>query len=289
MDSSEILNALLGPVIVVLVAIALTSLVFMLTRRFESHYLEHDEGEVARVARLQRGISNPNDAARGLRRKRALTISSLVRGLAVIVIWIGAVVAILEMSGLPIASLLAVVGVAGIALSFGAQSIVKDFLSGFFILMERQYDVGDTIQIAGVAGTVQSLELRATVLRDLEGRRHVVPNGEIRVSTNCTHVFSRYPIILPVPYDEDVERVIEIAENTARELRATEIGALITEDLSVLGVDEFADSSVKVRLYLQTVPGRQWEVGREYRKCLKAALDEAGISMPYPTREVLLR
>ena len=147
----------------------------------------------------------------------------------------------------------------------------------------------DTIEVADVKGTVQSVDLRATVLRDIEGRRHVVPNGEIRVSTNYTHVFSRYTFALPVSYEQDVERAIEIAEATAQTLRATELGQLITEPINVLGVDEFADSSVNILLYLQTVPGRQWEVGREYRKRLKAALDEAGISMPYPHREVVLR
>ena len=142
MDFEAILDVMLGPVIVFVVAVVLTRIVFWLTRRFESRYLEHDQDEASRVARLQEGITDPEDVVQGLRAKRALTISSLVRGVSVATIWVVAIIAILEMSGLPITSLLAVAGVAGIALSFGAQSVVKDFISGFFILFERQFDVG---------------------------------------------------------------------------------------------------------------------------------------------------
>jgi small conductance mechanosensitive channel len=127
------------------------------------------------------------------------------------------------------------------------------------------------------------------VLRDIEGRRHVVPNGEIRVSTNYTHIFSRYAVTLPVPYEVDVDRAIDIAGAVAEEMRTGSHSSLITEPVNILGVDDYGDSAVNVRLYLETVPGRQWEVGREYRRRLIKALEAAGIAIPYPHQEVILR
>lgn len=288
MDVQAIFSATLGPAAILVVAAILTRIAYWLTRRFENRYLEHDVDEMGRITRLQRGISGPEDLARGLREKRALTISSLIRGVSVVVIWVVALIVALELAGLPVTSVLAVAGVAGIALSFGAQSLVRDYISGFFIIFERQFEVGDTIQIAEAKGTVESVDLRTTVLRDIDGRRHVVPNGEIRVSTNYTHLFSRYPLVVPVPYEQDIDRVVEIIETTAKDLRASAMGSLITEPVNILGVDEFADSSVNLRLYLQTVPGRQWEVGREFRKRLKVALEADDISMPYPHRRIIV-
>ncbi|MDH3226733.1 MAG: mechanosensitive ion channel family protein [Thermoleophilia bacterium] len=289
MDFEEIISAALVPVAILVVALVLSRVVAVFVRRVESGYLEEDADEASRASRLQRGVDEPEDLARGIQRKRALTLSTLLRNVAIAAIWIVAIILALESAGLPVGPLLAAAGIAGIALGFGAQSLIKDLINGFFILLERQYDVGDTVAFAEVSGTVERIELRSTVLRDMEGRRHVVPNGEIRVSTNYTHIFSRYTVSLPVPYEVDIDRAMDIARDVAEDMRTGSHSQLITEPVNILGVDDYGDSAVCVRLYLETVPGRQWEVGREYRRRLKIALEEAGISMPYPHHEVILR
>jgi small conductance mechanosensitive channel len=289
MDFGGIISAALVPVTILVVALVLSRLVAVLVKRVEKGYYEDDADVAARASRLQRGLIEPEDIERGAQRKRALTLSTLLRNVAIAAIWVVAIILALEAAGLPVGPLLAAAGLAGLALSFGAQSLIKDLINGFFILLERQYDVGDTVAFADTSGTVERIELRTTVLRDMDGRRHVVPNGAITVSTNYTHTFSRYTLTVPVPYEEDVDRVVDVATAVAEEMRAGSYSHLISAPVNVLGVDDYADSAVQVRLYLETLPGRQWEVGREYRRRLKMALDEAGISMPYPRQEVILR
>jgi small-conductance mechanosensitive channel len=214
----------------------------------------------------------------------------VLRGVVLAVVWTVAAITVLDQAGVQVAPILAAAGIAGIALGFGAQSLVKDILAGFFILMENQYDVGDVIAIAGVSGTVEAVNMRTTVLRSLDGSRHVVPNGEITVSSNMTKVYSRYLFVLPVPYEEDVDRPIAVLEEVAEELsQDPEFGPLMTGTVTVLGVDQYGDSSVDVKCYVETVPGEQWKVGRELRRRLKMALDERGIEIPYPRRELIIR
>ena len=222
--------------------------------------------------------------------QRARTLSGVLRAAAVIVIWAVAGIMALGAAGVEIGPLIAAAGIGGIAIGFGAQSLVKDFFSGFFMVLERQFDVGDVVEVAGVTGKVESLGLRTTVVRSLDGSRHVVPNGEIRVTTNLTKEFSRYLVDLPVPYEHDTDEVAEIARRVADEMRVDpRYAGSMTAPATVLGVDEYADSSVNVRMYLQTVPGRQWEIGREFRRRMKGALEDAGIGIPYPHREIIVK
>jgi small conductance mechanosensitive channel len=255
----------------VVVAFVVTRICLVLVRRFQAHVDARDDGR----SELQR---------------RSRTLASVLRGVILAVVWTVAAITVLDQAGVQVAPILAAAGIAGIALGFGAQSLVKDILAGFFILMENQYDVGDVIQIAGVSGTVEAVNMRTTVLRSVDGSRHVVPNGEITVSSNQTKVYSRYLFVLPVPYEENVDRAVSVLKEVAAELRDDpEFGPLMTADLTVLGVDEYGDSSVDVKCYVETVPGEQWKVGRELRRRLKAALDEEGIGIPYPHREIVIR
>ena len=224
------------------------------------------------------------------RAKRAHTLAGIVRVAAVVAIWLLAAFTLLDQLGVQVGPLLAAAGVGGIAIGLGAQSLVRDLIAGFFILAEHQFDVGDVVEVAGVSGRVEAVGLRTTTLRNLDGRRHVVPNGEIRISTNMTKEFSRYMVDLPMPYDEDPERVAGVARAVVERMRADpEYRQLITGPVEVLGVDAFADSAVTLKLYLETEPGRQWTVGREFRRRLKVALEQAGIGIPYPHRTVILR
>lgn len=246
-----------------------------LTRRFERHLIASDTAAtLATAARI----------------KRARTLGKVLLAGARIVIWAVALVMVLGELGQDVRPLLAAAGVGGIALGFGAQNLVRDVIGGFFILLEGQYDVDDIIEVAGVSGIVEEVGLRTTVLRDLNGRRHVVPNGEIKVTTNLTKDFSRYLFDLPVPYDADIDKAVDIAKDAAEQMRQeAEYGALILAPLEVLGVDNYADSFVSVKVYVETAPGKQWKVGRELRHRIKRAWEDVGISIPYPHREVLIR
>jgi small conductance mechanosensitive channel len=196
---------------------------------------------------------------------------------------------ILKELGIEIGPILAGVGIAGLAIGFGAQTLVKDFLSGIFVLVENQYNVGDVIKAAGVSGLVEKITLRATTLRDLEGRVHIIPNGSIEVVTNMTKEWSRFLIDVGVAYKEDVDYVMEVLAEVGEGMeKDAEYGRLILEPLAILGVDSFGDSSVNIRVMFTTQPLQQWKVGREFRRRIKNTFDEKGIEIPFPHTTIYL-
>ncbi len=231
------------------------------------------------------------DAARAIEQKRTQTIAGVLRTASTALIWGLAVLLILgQIPGIDLGPLLAAAGIGGVAIGFGAQSLVRDVISGFFILLEDQYHVGDIVELAGVSGLVEKITLRTTVVRDLNGQRHVIPNGEVTVSSNFTSGFSRYLFDLPVPYEEDVDRAIGIVRAVADDMRKEpDFAGVMLGPLTVLGVDDYADSQVSVKMYIETMPGKQWETGREFRRRIKLAYDDAGISIPYPHRQIIVR
>jgi small-conductance mechanosensitive channel len=223
------------------------------------------------AARFEQGSSG---------QKRAHTLTGILQAIVLAIVWITAFVMLLELVGVPVAPLLATAGIGGIAIGFGAQTLVRDLVAGFFILLENQYDVGDTVKVATVSGVVEAVGLRTTVLRGADGTRHVVSNGEIRISSNETRVYSRSVLTLPLPYDVDVDRVIGVATEVGAALRSdAEFGPDIRGDVEVLGVDAFGVDRMDVKLTVDTRPGRQWAVGRELRRRIKLALDSQGISI----------
>jgi small conductance mechanosensitive channel len=164
---------------------------------------------------------------------------------------------------------------------------VQDVISGFFILLEDQYSIGDVIAAGGVDGVVEKVNLRTTILRDLHGVVHVIPNGEIRVLSNKTKEWSRAVLEIGVGYGEDPDRVISILEDIAAEIHADPLfGALLLEAPSVPGVEAFADSAIQIRIMAKTVPLRQWDVARELRRRIKHRFDEEGVELPFPQRVV---
>lgn len=258
--------------IVIGIALLLTLLVRLFVRRF-----------MRRVAGDRQSMDLTVEG------KRAQTLGQVLRAGALFLIWIVALLLALQQAGINIGPILAAAGVGGLAIGFGAQSLVKDVIAGFFILLEDQYHVGDIIEIAGVFGVVDRITLRTTVLRDLDGRRHVVPNGEIRVSSNHTKEFSRYLFDLPVPYEADVDRTVELVQDVFEDMRHDpDYDGVILGPLNVMGVNNFGESQVDVRMFLETVPGLAFVVGREFRRRIKQAYDEIGISVPYPHREVIM-
>lgn len=224
----------------------------------------------------------------GEARKRTDTLVHVLTRSAEVGIWLIAGFMALSELGVDIAPILAGAGVAGVAVGFGAQSLVRDLIAGFFILMENQYGKGDVVNLAGIGGLVEEVNLRRTVLRDLDGTVHSVPNGEIRIASNLTREWSRVNLNIPVAYEEDLDRVTAIVNRVGQELAQDGyFGPLITEAPQVLRVDDFAESAVMLKVLGVTKPIRQWDVMGEFRKRLKLAFDREGIRIPYPHQVVI--
>jgi small-conductance mechanosensitive channel len=190
---------------------------------------------------------------------------------------------ILSELGINLAPLLAAAGVIGIAIGFGAQSLVRDFFSGIFILLEDQYRVGDVVQVGDTAGLVEDINLRRTVLRDLDFIVHSIPNGEVRVASNFTKEKSRVNMNVSVAYKEDLDVVIAEINRVGQEMsQDSYFGPLIRDPLKVLRVDAFEQSGIAIKVIGETLPIRQWEVAGEFRRRIKRAFDEKGITIPFP-------
>lgn len=225
------------------------------------------------------GISGKMEAERA---KRADTLAKIIENTLRVAILLAAVLMILRQVGIEIAPLLAGAGIVGLAVSFGAQSLVKDIINGFFILLENNMNIGDVVEIAGKSGTIEKMNLRVTTLRDLEGKVHAVPNGEISTITNMTKEWSRAVLDVGVAYREDIDEVIEVLRGLGDGLRSDPaFGPLIVEPMEILGVESFGDSGVNVRIMFTTKPVKQWQVAREFRRRLKKTFDEKGIGLPF--------
>ena len=203
------------------------------------------------------------------------------RTIAAIAVVIALMTALPEF-GISIGALLAGAGVAGIAIGLGAQSLVRDVISGVFILIENQYGRGDVVHVAGVGGLVEDVNLRRTLLRDQDGAVHSVPNGAIAVSSNLTRGRSRVYTVVSAPYGQDLERVFAVINRTGEELARDPSWARdVTDAPRVLGVEGFGPAGVDIRILGETQPNRQWDVARELRRRLKQAFDAEGIGFPF--------
>jgi small-conductance mechanosensitive channel len=223
-------------------------------------------------------------------RQRAQTIRRLLDGvlLFLVVVIIGAMV-LMEL-GVQVAPFLAGAGVVGIAISLGAQSLVKDILAGILILVEDQFAIGDSVAVAGVSGVVERMTLRSTVLRDLEGTAHIVPNGEMRVVSNKTKGWSRVVLRVGVSYDTDLERAMEVLRQIGQGLvKDSDWGSRLLEEPTVAGVDDLRASDIALLVLIKTLPGAQWAVAREARQRIVETFAREGIEMPYPTEVRLTR
>jgi len=224
------------------------------------------------------------------REKRAETLIHILRNAIKVFVYVIAMFMILKEVGVDIAPLLAGVGIAGLAIGFGAQTLVKDFLTGFFILMENQYRVGDVVKIGDHSGLVEKIKLRTTILRDLQGVVHVIPNGEVQSVNNMTCEWSRVVLDIGVAYKEDVDQVMGVLKDVGKKMQGEEyFGQIMLEEPQILGVDDFGDSQVTIKMLAKTSPLRQWEVARELRRRIKYAFDKEGIEIPFPHRTLFLR
>ena len=225
------------------------------------------------------------------REKRALTLAHIVKAVGTTAIVIIATMMGLRELGLDITPIIAGAGVVGLAVGFGAQSLIKDVIGGFFIILEGQFGVGDVIKTGEISGQVERLNLRVTVLRDVNnGAVHFIPNSELKVVSNLTKEWSQVALNIGVTYREDIDRVVGVLERIGQELAADErMGAMILEPPKVLGIEAFGESQITIQVLVKTLPQKQWEVARELRKRIKAAFDKEGIEIPYPHRVLLTR
>ena len=215
--------------------------------------------------------------------KRIQTLMRLIRQGVVILLWAVVLLIIFDQIGIKIGPILAGAGILGLAVGFGAQNLVRDVISGFFLILENQIRVGDVAIVNGTGGVVEWINFRTTVLRDLSGVVHIFPNGVITTLSNMTNEWSAYVFEIRVAYKEDVNRVIELIHSVGREIRQDrEYGQLILEDVEVFGLDKLADSGVVIKGRIQTKPIMQWKVGREFLRRVKMLFDEKGIEIPFP-------
>ena len=219
--------------------------------------------------------------------KRGATLSGVLVGTGQItVLFIAMFMLLLELQ-INIAPILAGFGVVGIAIGFGAQSLVKDIVTGIFIILENQYRVGDWVKIADIDGLVEDINLRRTVLRDFSGTVHVVPNGEIRVASNYTKELARVNMNVSVAYSEDIDHVISVINRVGKELAEDpEWAPSILTPPQALGVDKLGDSGIEIKILGETKPMRPWATMRELRLRLKKAFDKEGIEIPWPHTKV---
>ncbi len=239
----------------------------------------------ALTGRLERSASRGDGTTMEIE-QRSKTLAQLLNSVGNVVIALAAILTILNQF-ITIGPLLAGVGVVGLAISFGAQSLVKDIITGFFILLENQFQVDDIVEINGTGGRVEQMTMRVVMLRDLKGVLHVIPNGNITMVSNRTRGFSRAVVDVSVAYKENVDHVMEILRDVEHEMWEDEAWRpLMVEEPAVLGVDELADSAVLIRIVAPTRPGRQFEVARELRRRIKNRFDKEGIEIPFPQRTI---
>lgn len=241
------------------------------------------------ASRIEKAVDDQNDLVTTSKEKRGRTISQLVRGVGRIIVIAGALLLTIDVF-MDIGPILGGAAILGLAVSFGAQSLVKDIITGFFMLMEDQFAVGDVVEVAGLGGVVEEITLRVVKLRDLAGNLHIIPNGEIKAVTNRTRGWSRAVLDIGVAYDSDVDQVLKVVEDEAQRLAGEDRWAVLLDGApEVAGVEALGDNAVVVRVMLRTSPGQQWAVAREFRRRIKIRLDTEGIDIPFPQRTVHLK
>jgi small-conductance mechanosensitive channel len=271
LDASELIRKLLQVGFIWLLVWGGMRVVRLIARRIE---LAVDDGDGSRLS---------------LREQRGQTISQLLRSVGRVFFVVVGVLLSLNVF-VNIGPLLGAAGLLGLAVSFGAQSLVKDVISGFFYLIEGQFAVGDVIEVGGKSGVVERMNLRVVMLRDVQGTLHIIPNGQITTVSNMTRSWSQAVVDVGVAYGTEVDRALEILRDEAEQLAHDPLWRADFDGVpEVAGVNDLGDSQVTIRTLLRTLPGRQWAVAREFRRRIKNRLDREGIEIPFPQRTMHVR
>lgn len=275
----EMLNKLITWCIIQLPSIAILIILFMSLLR-GMHFTIKKMKKLA-IAKAHRTESVDNSEAE----KRINTLTGIMHGIGRIFLWAIFLLILLGKFNINIAPILASAGIVGLAVGFGAQELVRDFISGFFILLEDQLRTGDWAVINGTEGLVEKIELRTVTLRDTSGVVHIFQNGKINTLSNMTKEWSAIVLNIGIAYKEDTDYAFKLMRQVGDEMQNDpEFKDIILEPLTISGVNEFADSAVVIRLVIKTKPMQQWAVGREYRRRIKKLFDEKNVEFPFPHR-----
>ena len=236
---------------------------------------------------IRKAVVPDNFLSKTAEKKREDTLIIVFSATFRVIIWIGAALMIVSEFGINIGPLLAGAGVVGLAVGFGAQYIIRDFFTGLFIILENQYRVGDVVCVGDICGSVEDINLRTTILRDVEGAVHHIPNGEIKIATNKTKGFARINLVIGVAYDTNIDKVKEVINSVGQEMNNDpEWKEKIFKAPEFIRVDNFGASSVDIKISGEVEPLEQWNVLGELRKRIKDAFDREGIEIPFPQRVV---
>ena len=223
--------------------------------------------------------------ASGGRMQQIKTVTSVVTSVGIFVIFFVASLEVLSLLGLNLGPMLASAGIAGLAIGFGAQTLVKDFINGFFILFENQYDIGDVVRIAGVKGTVERMSLRNTVLRDDDGTLHIVPNSSVQIVSNATRDWSQLALRVAVAYSESSDKIVKLLKEVGTSVRHDPAFADdIVSDIDVPGIDRVGSGEAEYLMLIKTRPNKQYGVSRELRRRIKECFESNNVQAAGPGR-----
>lgn len=262
------------------------------------NFLRHDAPKIVLVvvgtyvlARLLRAIARKSADLHmrklppGVSVQQFRTVTSVVTSVGVFVLFFVAALEVLSLLGLNLGPMLASAGIAGLAIGFGAQTLVHDFINGFFILLENQYDIGDTVRIAGVKGTVERMSLRMTVLRDEDGTVHLVPNSVVQIVSNTTRDWAQLPLRVTVAYSEPSDKVIKLLREVGEEVRHDPaFESDIVSDIQIPGIDRVGSGEAEYLMLIKTRPNKQYPVSRELRRRIKECFEKNNIQAAGPGR-----
>lgn len=265
-DSKGNLN-ILGKLIKILIIIIAIKIVISLTNKL-----------------IDKALKNRKETNYFASNRRANTVAEAMKKLVKYTLYFMGTMIILDMF-INTTSILATAGIGGLAIGFGAQSLVKDIITGFFILLEDQYAIGDYVKIETFEGIVEELGMRVTKLRDFSGELHIIPNGRIQVVTNKTRGAMRALVKISIAYEENIDKVTTILEKICSEIKVSNESVL--DGPNILGVTELGDFGISITIVAKTKPMDQWSVEREIRKKVKEAFDKENIEIPYPKRVIL--
>jgi len=218
--------------------------------------------------------------------KKSTTLTGILKSIVKYTVYIITIISILNVLGIPTAPLLATAGLGGLAIGFGAQSLVKDFFTGFFILFEDQYGVGDFVSIGDMTGTVEDIELRITKIREYNGALHIIPNGEVKTVTNYSRGDSLAIVDIGIAYEVDAERAMAVLRELAERYYNNNLESIVQKP-DVLGIIKFNESEVVIRTVVRTKPLMHWKTERELRKQILEIFKDQGIEIPYPRRVII--
>ena len=236
---------------------------------------------------ITRGMTSvrTRNLAPGMRAQQINTLAGVINSIGTFVILFVATLEILKYVGLDLAPLLASAGIAGLAIGFGAQTLVKDFINGFFVLLEDQYNIGDKVQLGGVKGTVEEMTLRRTVLRDDDGTVHVIPNSQVQIVSNMTRDWAQLTLKVSVAYSESTDKVVRVLQQVGNDVRHDPVYADdIVADIQVPGIDRVGNGEAEYLVIIKTRPNKQYPVSREMRRRIKEAFEKNAIKAGAPGR-----